>query len=88
MEHGNGIARMDGEFDQDVMNQSEQAGTSTDFVARQSVFQSEEVHKDLAEECSRPRRARNATERYNDYVETEKAINEGYDDCEIVWKYE
>ena len=64
MEHGNGIAPMDGEFDQEVITQPEQAGQSSDSFARQSVTRSAEVHKDQVKKYFRPRRARKAPERY------------------------
>ena len=88
MEHRNGIVPKDDEFDQEVITQPEQAGPSTDSIARQSVTQSAEMYKDQVEQYSRPRRAQKRPERYRDYVETENAIKEEYDNREIVWKYD
>ena len=55
MEKGLGIAPMNGDFDQEVITQSEQAGPNTNSIATQSVTQSAEVHKEQRERYSRPR---------------------------------
>ena len=59
---------MDAGFDPEVINQTEQAGPSTESIARQLVTQSTNVHKDQVEQYSRARCARETPEHYGDYV--------------------